>query len=522
MTSQQEFLQRLERFASGVKGLDRVLGGGFFKGGVYILEGPPGAGKTIFANQVCFHQVREGARVLYVTLLAESHSRLLQHLQGLTFFDASAIPDRLTYVSGFRSLEDGGLQELLDLVRKEVRGQGATLCVLDGFAAVGETADSDRQFKKFVYELQVNAGLSGCTFFLLSSGITADYPQIQPVHTMVDGLVRLTDHVFGSRSQRELRVQKFRGSGYLRGVHSFDISDDGIAVHARLESFSADLVDTAGSDRLTTGVPGLDVVVGGGLPHGSTTMVLGPTGVGKTLLGYRFVSACGPTEKAVLLSFYETPKRALAKAEAVGVDLKSRCEHGQIELDWLSPVENSLDAIGGRILGAIDRTGAARLFIDGFDAFLHATAYPERVTQFFAALGRELHARGVTTMHSAELRAIFAPAIEAPVRGLSPLLENLLLLRFVEHAARVRRALSVLKMRDSDFDTAVHELVIDARGIRVVDGFDNLAGVLTGVAKRETPPPRPPAAARRTKDPKKATGAAKKKAKRKTSPGRRR
>jgi circadian clock protein KaiC len=461
---------------------------------VYIIEGPPGAGKTILANQICFHRVTAGARVLYVTLLAEAHSRLLQHLQGLAFFEPSAIPDRLTYLSGFRSLEDGGLQALLDLVRKEIRGQGATFCVLDGFAAVGESAESDRQFKKFVYELQVNASLSTCTFFLLSSGFSPEYSHVQPVHTMVDGLVRLSDHVFCSRAQRELKVQKFRGSFYLRGVHSFDIVDEGISVHPRLESFSADLVDMGGNDRLTTGVPGLDSIVGGGLPHGSTTMLLGPTGVGKTLLGYRFLTACAAREKAVLVSFYETPKRALAKAEAVGVDMKARCERGQVELNWLSPVENSLDAIGGRILEAVDRARAVRLFIDGFDAFMSATAYPERVTQFFAALGRELHARGVTTMHSAELRAIFAPAIEAPVRGLSPLLENLLLLRFVELEAHVRRALSVLKMRDSSFDTGLHELVIDAHGIRIHDAFGNAAGVLTGLP-RVAPRPASPSSA---------------------------
>jgi circadian clock protein KaiC len=499
MTSYQDFLQRLERFTSGVPGLDRVLGGGFIAGGVYILEGPPGAGKTILANQICFHQVRSAARVLYVTLLAESHARLLQHLQGLSFFEPSAIPDRLTYVSGFRSLEDGGLPALLDLVRKEIRGQNASFAVLDGFAAIGESVETDREFKKFVYELQVNASLSSCTFFLLSSGVTGDHAPVCPAHTMVDGLVRLADHVFGARAQRELWVQKLRGSAYLRGVHSFDIGNDGVEVYPRLESFSADLADASGPERLSTGVPGLDSVVGGGLPRGSTTMVLGPTGVGKTLLGYRFLASSTSSEKGVLFSFYETPRRALAKADGIGVDLKARCESGDVDLVWQSPVENSLDAIGRRILEAVDRTHAGRLFIDGFDAFLHATAYPERVTPFFAALGRELHGRGVTTIHTAELRAIFAPAIKSPVRGLSPLLENLLLLRFVELRARVRRALSVLKMRDSDFDSTLRELVIGSGGIRVSEAFDEVERVLTGVAQKRHSVPPPPSRSRSKK-----------------------
>ena len=478
--SSQEFLQKLARFSSGVRGLDRILGGGLFDGGVYIVEGVPGAGKTILANQICFHQVKGGRRAIYVTLLAESHARLLQHLQNLSFFDPSVIPDRLTYVSGFRVLEEGGLQALLDLMRKEMRAQGATLVVLDGFAAIGDMAPSDNEFKKFVHELQVFASLATCTFFLLSSGSSAGQQAVQPVHTMVDGLIRLSDHLFGARSQRELHVQKFRGSGYLRGTHSFEISDDGIVVYPRLESFSAELFDASGPDRISTGVSGLDTVMKGGVRRCSTTMILGPTGVGKTLLGYRFLACANASERGVLFSFYETPKAAIAKADGIGVDLAARCKDGDLELVWQSPVETSLDGIGSRILDAIDASRAGRLFIDGFDALQNASAYPERVPQFFAALGRELHRRRVTTFHSAELRAIFAPKIEAPVRGISPLFENLVLLRFIEVKAQVRRVASVLKMRDSAFDSTLHELIIDDDGLRMGGEFVAMRGVLTG------------------------------------------
>ena len=482
--SSNESFQQLVRFTSGIQGLDAVLGGGFFVGGVYIVEGVPGAGKTILANQICFHVAKQQKRVLYVTLLAESHSRLLQHLQNLRFFDASTIPEYLTYISGFAPLEEGGLKALLELVRRELRAQRPNLVVLDGFAAVSESSATDRDFKKFVHELQLHAGLASCTFFLLSSGTSAEVGPVQPVHTMVDGLVRLSDHVFGVRAEREIQIQKLRGSRYLRGVHTFDITDDGMRVYPRLESYSADLADSCGPEQMTIGIPQLDAMIGGGLRRGSITMVLGPTGIGKSTLGYRFLTDATATDKGLLFSFYETPKRALAKADAIGLELGTRCARGDVELMWQSPVEGTFDAIGGSLLEAVDRLGAKRLFIDGFDALRQAAAYPERVPQFFAALGRELHARGTTTIFSAELRQIYAPEIEAPLDGVSPLLENLFLLRFVELNSEIHRVISILKLRDSKFDPRIHEFTISNLGFRIEEGFHGEEAILTGVAHK--------------------------------------
>ncbi|MBV9949285.1 MAG: hypothetical protein JOZ69_20720 [Myxococcales bacterium] len=480
--SARDFVPQLVRWSSGVPGLDEILAGGFFAGGVYIVEGAPGAGKTILANQIAFHHVRQGRRVLYITLLAESHARMLQHLQGMSFFEGSAIPDQLTYVSGFSALESGGLKALLELVRKELRAQMAGFVVLDGFAAVGETAATDREFKKFVHELQVHASLASSTFFLLSSGLT-DEATVQPVHTMVDGLVRMTDHAFGVRAQREIQLQKFRGSRYLRGVHSFQINDDGIRVHPRLESLSADLADASAEERVGTGVDRLDGMLHGGLRLGSTTMVLGPTGVGKTVLGYSFLSLCSPQQKGLLFSFYETPKGAIEKARGIGLDLKTACEQGNLEIAWQSPVETSLDVIGGRILEAVDRAKVKRAFVDGFNALQSSATYPERVEQFFGALTRELRGRGITTVYAAEIHEVFSPQIQPSMRSVSPLLDSLVLLRFVEVRGRLERVISILKTRDSSFDPEIRAFEITSRGVQLGDTVPDVEGLPTGVVR---------------------------------------
>src|SRR5215208_1426721 len=135
------------RISSGVPGLDAILRGGFLKDGIYILQGSPGSGKTILANQICFHHARNGGRVLYVTLLAESHTRMLLHIGQLGFFDSSLIPSRIFLISAFRILEENGLTGLLDLLRREVQAREATLLVLDGVISIQDTADSLQQRK---------------------------------------------------------------------------------------------------------------------------------------------------------------------------------------------------------------------------------------------------------------------------------------------------------------------------------------------------------------------------------------
>src|SRR5256884_8350291 len=153
MDADQTSPPMLERVPSGMPGLDTILCGGFLRGGIFIIQGSPGAGKTILGNQICFHHVAAGGRALYATVLAENHARMLLHIGQLGFFEEKAIPDRLYYISAFRALEQEGLPAVLHLLRREVQVRGASILVLDGLSAIEESAASTRELKKFIHAL---------------------------------------------------------------------------------------------------------------------------------------------------------------------------------------------------------------------------------------------------------------------------------------------------------------------------------------------------------------------------------
>ena len=207
-------VERLARLQSGVAGLDAILGGGFVEGASYIIEGRPGAGKTILSNQVAFAQIAAGRRVLYITLLAETHDRLFQSLSTLSFFDTQVLGDGIKYVSVFQPLRDEGLGGVVTLLRKETQRQGATLLVFDGLLNARERADTDLDVKTFVAEIQSQAAFVGCTVLFLTSTRGQDS---SAEHTMVDGVIELCDDIAGVRSFRRLQVRKSRGSPSLGG-----------------------------------------------------------------------------------------------------------------------------------------------------------------------------------------------------------------------------------------------------------------------------------------------------------------
>jgi circadian clock protein KaiC len=474
----------IERVPSLVPGLDAILCGGFLRGGLYIIQGSPGTGKTILGSQIIYTHAAQGRRALFITVLGENHGRMMQHLRPMRFFDPSLVPDPVTYISAYQALEDDGLKGLATLFRREVQEHGATLLVLDGLSSVEAKAGAGAAFalKRFAHELQTMASATDCTMFLLTtmSGVSS-----APELTMVDGVIQLQQRIYALRNERRLVVHKFRGSGFLEGEHAYHISRDGLTIFPRIEARFAMPTRRAPPrlTRVSTGIASLDMMLHGGLPVATMGALVGPSGAGKTTLGLQFLAASGASEPGLLFGCYEPPERLLLKAETMGLDLAAAEQRGDVELLWYPTGEHILDELAHRLLDAVRRRSVKRLVIDGISGFQQAALEPDRIVRFWSALSAELRALEVTTLHTLELPEVMGPELRLPVGGISSLAETLILLRYVEIQSRLFRLISLFKVREGAFDPTIRDFVISDSGIVVGKPFEGIEAVLSGMAR---------------------------------------
>ena len=405
----------LVRFPSGVTGLDEVMGGGMFVGGIYLVIGRPGLGKTILASQISYGHAATGGRVVYLTLLAESHARLIVTLERMTFFKPDVVGASLHYISGFKSLEQDKLDGLLGLLRKILREHRATLLVIDGLVTAGSLADSPVDLKRFIHGLQTLLEIIGCSALLLT-GVDADEASNYAQRTMVDGLIGLNAHRAGMQTVREIEIQKHRGSGHILGANFYEISDDGIRIYPRAEAtlgLQRPFEPQSPSKLMPTGIKGLDSMLKGGLPPCSTTLLLGTPGSGKTLLGLSFLEAGAQAREAGLyFGFLESPPQITGKARSIGLAFLEPNRDG-IEIQWNAAQEDLADRLIDRLLENVRRKGIKRLFIDGLGGFERALVYRERLVPFLTSLTNELRRLGVTTLISDDTSGLQGPGFDA-------------------------------------------------------------------------------------------------------------
>lgn len=478
----------LERVGTGCAGLDVVLRGGFLEGGVYVVSGPPGAGKTVLGNQFAFHAVGAGQHAVFVTVLAESHGRMVAHLQNMTFFQPERVGQQLEYVSAYSVLRAEGLPGLQRLLQRLVRERGAGVLVLDGLAAVQELAGEKLAFREFLNALGVHNALAGCTTLLLT---TEDGTRpADPEYAMVDGIVRLGTARAGLRSISTLEVTKFRGARQLTGQHLCDITGRGLEVFPRIEARYTqppELIPDP-DDRLGFGVKRLDEMLYGGFLRYSNTLLLGSPGAGKTVLGLHFLHAGAERgEPGLYYGFSEPPRQLLQKARMVGIDLERHARAGRVRLESRLSVETLPDQLADELFGLVEATGARRLFLDGMEPLAAEAVGDQRDPRFVAALLGELRRRGVTVLFSQQTNTLLGPELHAPLQGVEAIVDNILFVRFFELHSQLYRLLGVLKMRDSDQDPALREFRITSDGIDVAESFESAEAILTGQA-RPAPP----------------------------------
>lgn len=457
-------MNQLKRLESGIKGFDALLKGGLVAGASYIVQGRPGSGKTILANQLGFNHVRDNGRVLFATLLAEPHDRLFHFLSTLSFFDRSAVGQSIQFVSAFDTLENDGLDEVVKLLRREITRQQSSLLILDGLLNARSKAETPLDTKQFISELQGHAAFAGCTVLFLTSSQLDDG---SPEHTMVDGVIEMGEEIVGSRTVRRIKMRKTRGSGAIPGAHEFEINDQGISIYPRLESMliRADLPLDTPHVLVSSGIDALDAHIGGGLVRSSVTLIIGPSGAGKTSLGLQFLSRCTAEEPGLYFGFHESPQRAKAKARSLGRDFASLEAAGAVHIDWNPASAGLIDRLCYELLERVERQQVKRVFIDSINALSRTAADPSRVLDVLETLLSELRARGVTVVAAWEASRLLDNSAGAVTPDISGVVDNLLLVQFVQHRTELQRQVSILKIRDNGYDPSPLEVVMSHAGI---------------------------------------------------------
>jgi len=475
----------LERVETGIPGLDEVLQGGLLRGASCLVSGKPGTGKTTLGNQLAYHVAANGGAALFVTIVAEAHDRMLMHLASFDFFDPGAVGQRVHYFSLVNHLSERGLAGGLSEIRRLVRAHGATLLVIDGAARFEDYATSQPAFFTFVAQLIAELAIFDCTTVLLAQPDTTG-EALHSIESLVDGILILEDRSFGMRDSRFLRLVKTRGSTALRGRHEFAITATGIEIYPRLESAPASSQPDRPirQRRLPLGVDGLDTVLQGGLLTGSTTLVAGPPGIGKTTLGLHFIAEGAERgEQGVIASFGEAPERLMSKADGLGLGLREDIESGRVRTMWQPILGLPLDAWATTIVATVMEHHPQRLMIDGLTELVRLTPFPDRLPAFLAALGLFLRTHGVTVILTAETSTTEAADLEIPFPDAVATLDNAILLRYVEPRSRLHRLMSVLRVRESGFDSTVREFTITDRGIEVASTGSSAESVLADVAR---------------------------------------
>jgi circadian clock protein KaiC len=475
----------IRKLTSGIKKLDLILDGGIPEFSFNIIMGEPGSGKTTLAHQIIFANASEEQPALYFTVLGEPTIKMLRYQQQFSFFDSSKVNGSIHFVNLAELALEGDLSKTLDAISEHIERVQPRFVVVDSFLTL--VAPSSGSVQEFVQKLAVCLTASHATTFLVGEYTDEDHSH-NPVFTLADGIIGLSQNVARNSMVRKLRIYKMRGTDPQPGLHTVRISDDGLEVFPRMLK-PVENAKAVGEDKMiSTGIDGLDDLLGGGTRQGSSIIVAGPAGSGKTTIGIQFIAEGVRTgETGVMVLFEETVPKYLAQARGFGVDLEKMIADGQLQLVYIRPLDLSVDETLYAIQSAVEGVGARRVVIDSLTAMENALAptfkedYPESLYRLIGALTVE----GIAIMMMIETTTSYDELQFTP-HAISFLTHDIVLLRYFEEDAQLKAFMTVIKTRGRKHSRDMRGYQVTESGITVGPTLTNLRGLITAVPQRQS------------------------------------
>jgi circadian clock protein KaiC len=477
---------------TGVPGLDTLLGGGLPEFSFNLVAGPPGSGKTTLAHQIMFALATPERRALFFTVLGEPPLKMLRYQQQFSFFDMSKIGSAIRYVNLSESLRTGDFSGVLQRIMAEVEAFSPSLVFVDSFRSVVQTAKAGNEgvadLQYFIQELGTRMTSWQATTFLIGEYANSD-PEANPIMTVADGMLSLTQVHEHSSVVRKMRVIKMRGRAHLAGSHNFRITDEGLRVYPRILPPLADDRLPGGRiernpQRISTGVPGLDRLMLGGMPQGHTMLLSGPTGSGKTIIATRFLQEGARLgEKGVALYFEKGTPR-LRNAE-----LAEMVQNGQVVVVESRLLDLTVDELIDELVRTLQRTGAQRLVIDSLSEFglYMAPEYHADLRLAVFRLLSEIAKQGVSAIVTIGLNDAFTELSFGEV-NIPFLTDAIVALRYAEVDGRLQKFMNVVKVRGCEHSTDFRAYRITDEGLEVDELPTEVGGVLGGGSARGLAP----------------------------------
>ena len=469
----------------GIEGLDNVLGGGLDRGRTFLVEGSPGTGKTTIALQFLLAGAAAGERCLYVTLSEtedELRATAAAHgwkLEGVEIFELIP-PENLLDEDQQQSLlysSDLELGETTKRIFEAFERVKPDRVVLDSLSEIRLLAQSSLRYRRQILALKHYFARSDATVLMLDD-LTTDVND-KTVHSVAHGVLRLEELApeYGSE-RRRTRVIKYRGRRFRGGFHDFTIETGGVRVYPRL--VSAEHKTPFERDLLTTDSPELDALLGGGIERGSSVLVLGPAGTGKSLLLLTFVkTAVERGERAAMFVFDEELGLLIQRALGVGIDLQALIDADQLVLEQVDAAELTPGEFSARVRRCVEELGARTVLVDSLNGYQAAMPGEQAILLHLHELLQYLNRQGATTFLTVAQHGLVGD-MKSPI-DLTYLADSVILLRYFEAVGRVRRAISVVKKRTGPHEDTIREYQIGSRGVSLGEPLTGFQGILRGV-----------------------------------------